>query len=98
MTETLGISIAGKISGTSTIIYCGLRMIMVFGLRMKAVLGGGVVGAYFTNIFTTLNPFGFVDVHNGVPPIVTVEMDLGLLQPYTAKEVQKVLTQMAPLT
>ena len=60
--------------------------------------GGGVVGAYFTNIFTTLNPFGFVDVHNGVPPIVTVEMDLGLLQPYTAKEVQKVLTQMAPLT
>lgn len=60
--------------------------------------GGGLVGAYFTNIFTTSNPFGFVNVHNGVPPIVTVEMDSRLLRPYTAEEVQKVLTQMAPLT
>ena len=52
---------------------------------------GGLVKDYFTNIFTSSNPFGFDDVLNGMLPIVTPEMNAGLLRPYTAKEVHKAL-------
>ena len=52
---------------------------------------GGLVEDYFTNIFTSSNPFGFDDVLNGMLPIVTPEMNAGLLRPYTAKEVHKAL-------
>ena len=52
---------------------------------------GGLVEDYFTNIFTSSNPFGFDDVLNGMLPTVALEMNAGLLRPYTAEEVHKTL-------
>ena len=52
---------------------------------------GGLVEAYFTNIFTSSNPSGFDDVLNVMLLTVTPKMNAGLLRPYTAEEVHKAL-------
>ena len=52
---------------------------------------GGLVEAYFTNIFTSSNPSGFDDVLNVMLLTVTPKMNTGLLRPYTAEEVHKAL-------
>jgi len=52
---------------------------------------GGLVKAYFTNIFTSSNPSGFDDVLNVMLLTVTPKMNAGLLRVYTVEEVHKAL-------
>ena len=57
-----------------------------------------MVVEYFAYIFTTSNPSGFDEVPEGMLPTVTEDMNSDLNRPFLAKEVQRALHQMAPLT